>query len=180
MIYEELIAHRVRIAQKGERYFFSIPLPKDTRRIIGIETAVELGTNTGWIAPKNSQLYMESYPNAGLVDTSKIPPMPVSFEYFNTGVIGELQLAVSGNADVFYTERISSSDSFTANFMDPLFNLWMFYPLVNLGKREEDVVDVHPGMGMIEASYRNAESDFLPPYDLKIFIRVDFDHRMEL
>ena len=179
MIYEEVIAYRIRIATRNLHYFFQVPLPRDTKRIIGIETSCQFYNPAHPPPDKSSELYLASYPNDDFADPSVTPPIPFFWKYPDTGVFGDLKLSSSA-ADVFYSETIKPSEVNETLFQDTLVNVWMNNLLMNFAKREENVMDVHPGMGLVEGCFVDTGNAYFPPYDLKIFIRVDVDHRMDI
>ena len=86
---EEVIIQSIGITKKKEQTFFQVKLPRDTHKIIGIETGLYI-----LAAPPN--LFVPLQDNSGFIRRNNM--------------IGILQLQTNGKANIFYSKEIFERD----------------------------------------------------------------------
>lgn len=86
---EEVIIQSIGITKKNEQQFFQVKLPRDTNKIIGIETGIYIQA-----APLYS--FVPSEDNSGFIRRNNM--------------MGVLQLQTNGKPDIFYSKEIFERD----------------------------------------------------------------------
>ena len=86
---EEVIIQSIGITKKNEQQFFQVKLPRDTNKIIGIETGLYI-----LAAPLYS--FVPSEDNSGFIRRNNM--------------MGVLQLQTNGKPDIFYSKEIFERD----------------------------------------------------------------------
>jgi len=85
---EEVIIQTINISKRGQQNFFQIRLPRDTHKIIGVETG----------------LYLLSVPQYF------IPAKELSMLVRRNYMMGVVQLRANGKPDIFYSKEIFERD----------------------------------------------------------------------
>ncbi len=138
MIKEEVIVQKLAISRIGERVYFQIELPYDTKRIIGLEYGVK-GLN-------------------GVLLEDPLEPviniMP-SFKVFLNKVIGKLSLQVPGRENLFFQGDLSEERNIATN--EAIASVvWQPEVWTYCRKREEISLSVESNTSFIEGLFEDS------------------------
>jgi len=136
---EQAIIHNITIQKSAERQHFQIKLPRDTKRIVGIETSM--------------RVLQESTAFKDLVNGKrKIASLGV-FQY--NVLMGELRLQSNEAAGFFFSAEIVESD-INLNYGDYIRTVyWGAEQCTHGYKREEDAVMVDRNTTVINGNYKD-------------------------
>lgn len=155
---EEVIIKPIRISRKNEQQFFQVKLPRDTHRIIGIETGMF------------AESLLPNFPAYSRTDGNVIRP---------NRLMGKLQLRASGKPNLFYAKEIFEKDINLGNneikiILPPVKgktkgikvepgkdgNNFLDFPIWSHGtKREEDPLSIC-GCNIINGQYNDVVGEF--------------------
>jgi hypothetical protein len=149
MIKEEVIVQSLSITRKGERVYFQIPLPYDTKRVIGLEY--------GYIKKAVEQIVSR---RSG--DGIGFYPMTI----FSNKVIGKLSLSCSGHEGLFYQGDLSENRNV---FMNEQVVAVVFSPFewTHFSKKEEITFCVDGCTRVIEGYFEDSFAE-------EIFTRFEY------
>ncbi|MBN8674992.1 hypothetical protein PDL71_10740 [Lacibacter sp. MH-610] len=88
MMKEQVIIQPISISKRGQQNFFQVKLPRDTHRIIGIETGLYLLNVPGYVIPASEQSMLMRRNN----------------------LMGVVKLRANGKPDVFYSKEVFERD----------------------------------------------------------------------
>ncbi len=126
---ERVTAHIISIKRKGEWNYFQVRLPKDAKKIIGIETGLKIPDEAFAITEQgnNSSELMER--RSGAVTSFLFvgnTPAPIQRFVINRNrLMGDLKLQSLDDANIFYAKEIwaddknINSDAITINNVQP-------------------------------------------------------------
>ena len=89
MIREQVLIQTINVSRRYQQVFFQLKLPRDTHRIIGVETGL-------YILDANPYFFTPTKNDMGLIRSNTM--------------MGTLQLQSNGNTDVFYSKEIFERD----------------------------------------------------------------------
>lgn len=89
MMREEVVIQAINISGRSELFHFQVKLPRDTQKIIGVETG----------------LYLQNIPQYQFYAAQVL-----SNEIRRNSLIGTLQLKANGKPDIFYSKEIFEKD----------------------------------------------------------------------
>ncbi len=170
MMKEEVIIQTISISKRGQQNFFQVKLPRDTHKIIGVETGLYVLNVPGYFIPAQelSMLIRRNY------------------------MMGVVQLQANGKPDVFYSKEIFERDinigaGEVKVFPPPVVimerkadapdgNNFDYFTLWTHGtKREEDPLNIC-GCTVINGQYKDAIGEYFQTdvnYKIMLYIWIE-------
>jgi hypothetical protein len=166
MIKEEVIVHRERIQKLGEQKYFQIELPRDVKRIIGIETG----------AFRYASGQITSF-GGNPAEDPQDDPLDYLFKISFNDPIGRLTLQTQESPGIIYQGEVRQTDKnwYWADFTQALYE-GFFDQYSHDRKRYEDVVTCDLCTTAIEGHYKDSWGEhysYHVEYDLLIYIWIE-------
>lgn len=143
---QELMVHIIRINRKGQQVFFDMQLPRDARRITGIETGCSIGDGVFFTDTTIPGAWLGIKPNV-ILGSIKLK------EPDKEGICYEQQLVLQDNN--------TSQDSYSFNWFDETANqlveqyFWQETPQTHGTKREEDMLSIPCNTRVLKGFYKD-------------------------
>ncbi|MBN8877053.1 MAG: hypothetical protein J0I32_05860 [Sphingobacteriales bacterium] len=155
MMTEQAIVHKILITQIGQRVSFQVRLPKDARRLIGLEYDARKISGNAYVS------FLNAYVNFLFVDEGGEGDPPLfgtqgdpSFRPNPNKLIGRLSLRNSFCEGLFYQGNLVE-DNNTEQYEGIALQGYVPKPWMHSTRREEIGINVNPGLiqGFFEDSY---------------------------
>jgi hypothetical protein len=156
MMHEKVIITPLSISQLGQIRFFDIKIPRDAKRIIGIETSI-------------SKIFSLS-PGGGGGGGGSLFGLKLNRSIY----MGEFRLISCGKANIFYAQdltlgdvNIGQGDFTTAEFTSAEFT--------HQDKKEEEAVNEDGAARLIKGVYRDRQNPMLSDYTYTVKIYLWYE-----
>ncbi|MFN4313292.1 MAG: hypothetical protein ACK4E0_03290 [Chitinophagaceae bacterium] len=160
MIIEQAIVHKILIPRLGQRVSFQVRLPKDTRRLIGLEYDARIISGNAYV----SRMFVEE-PGGWFMDPS--------FKRYKNKLIGKLSLRNNFCEGLFYQGHLIE-DHNQEQYEGIALQGYVPKPWMHCSRREEIGINVNPGLiqGLYEDSYGfNAYTEL--EYELTLYFWIE-------
>jgi hypothetical protein len=163
---EQAIVHRIAITQIGQRVSFQVRLPKDTRRLIGLEYDARKISGNAYVSFFIVDEGGEENPLFGAQGDLSFKPNP-------NKLIGRLSLRNSFCEGLFYQGDLVE-DNNTEQYERIALQAYVPKPWMHSTRREEIGINVNPGLiqGFFEDSYGvNSHTEL--EYELTLYFWIE-------
>ena len=159
---EQVIITTVSVSKAGQLVYFQVKLPKDTERIIGIETGGRL------IAAASGSAFV--FPPVVSHTEGRSP----TFFKRNT-LIGDLKLQSCEEANIFYSNHVMTDENIGAGDYSQRIQ-WQASPFTHENKSEEDIVVVKGGSTIVQGIFKDRYGDTNKTdisYEVKVYVWIE-------